>query len=280
VVEEAAGSGVQRPHRRHIFPAEEGKTMNTSQLVTFQNCWQQLSSTLDTLLATQAEAIQHAAQRCADAIQREGIIHTFGSGHSRAFAAELVHRAGGLAPVNRVDLDDLALYGDWPLKRVRSLECERDPEAGKALFACHQNEPEDVFLVASQSGVNAAIVEYALQVKAHGHSLIALTSLEHTRRTPSRHRLGHKLYELADLVIDNGTSHGDTLLELPTGEQISSASSLVGVLVAQLLTTEITAILFARGQTVPAFVSDNIEGGIERNLALQRRYEKRVRYKG
>jgi uncharacterized phosphosugar-binding protein len=51
-------------------------------------------------------------------------------------------------------------------------------------------------------------------------------------------------------------------------------------LIAQLLTTEIARILLARGKEVPAFVSDNIPGGIERNQMLQQRYEKRVRYKG
>jgi uncharacterized phosphosugar-binding protein len=258
----------------------KGKMSAHRQLITLQECWQQLSCVLEEVLTTQAEVIQQAAQICADCIEHEGVIHTFGSGHSRAFASELVHRAGGLAPINRIDFEDLALYGNWPLERVRSLECERDQEAGKALLTCHQIEPQDVFIIASQSGVNAAIIEYALQIKQRGHPLIALTSLKHTQHTPSRHPLGQKLYELADIVIDNCTTYGDTLLELPAGEQINSASSLIGVLVAQLLNTEIAGILLARGKEVPAFVSDNVQGGIERNLVLQRRYEKRVRYKG
>jgi uncharacterized phosphosugar-binding protein len=250
------------------------------QPVSLQACWLQLLHIQEELLTTQTTAIQQAAQLCAECIADGGVIHTFGSGHSRAFAAELVHRAGGLAPINRIDFEDLALYGDWPLQRVRSLECERDLAAGASLLSYHQVEAPDVFLLASQSGVNAAVVEYALQIKQRQHPLIVLTSLKHTRATPSRHPGGQKLYELADIVIDNCTNHGDTLLALPSSEQISSASSLIGVLVAQLLNSEIVNVLQARGQEVPAFVSDNIEGGIERNLSLQRRYEKRVRYKG
>jgi uncharacterized phosphosugar-binding protein len=247
---------------------------------SLQECWLQLLHMQEGLLTTQTEAIQQAAQVCAKCIEDGGVIHTFGSGHSRAFAAELVHRAGGLAPMNRIDFEDLALYGDWPLKRVRSLECERDLTAGAALLSYHQIEPQDVFLVASQSGVNAAVVEYALQIKQRQHQLIVLTSLKHTRETPSRHPGGQKLYELADIVIDNGTDCGDTLLAFLSSEQICSASSLLGVLVAQLLNSEIVILLQSHGKEVPAFVSDNIEGGIERNLVLQRRYEKRVRYKG
>jgi uncharacterized phosphosugar-binding protein len=251
-----------------------------NQPVSLQACWLQLLHMQEELLTTQAEAIQQAAQVCAECIEYGGVIHTFGSGHSRAFAAELVHRAGGLAPINRIDFEDLALYGDWPLERARSLECERDLTAGATLLSYHQIEPHDVFFVASQSGVNAAVVEYALQIKQRRHQLIVLTSLKHTRQTPSRHPGGQKLYELADIVIDNCTACGDTLLAVPTSEQISSASSLIGVLVAQLLNSEIVNVLQLRGKEIPAFVSDNIEGGIERNLSLQRRYEKRVRYKG
>lgn len=251
-----------------------------SQPGLLQECWFQLLHMQEELLTTQTDAIQRAAQVCARCIEDGGVIHTFGSGHSRAFAAELVHRAGGLAPMNRIDFEDLALYGDWPLQRVRSLECERDLTAGAALLSCHQIEPQDVFLVASQSGVNAAVVEYALQIKQRQHQLIVLTSLKHTRETPSRHPGGQKLSEFADIVIDNGTDCGDTLLPLPSSEQICSASSLLGVLVAQLLNSEIVSLLQAHAQEVPAFASDNIEGGIEHNLILQRRYEKRVRYKG
>lgn len=247
---------------------------------SLQERWFQLLHLQEELLTTQTEAIQQAAQVCAKCIEDGGVIHTFGSGHSRAFAAELVHRAGGLAPMNRIDFEDLALYGDWPLKRVRSLECERDPTAGAALLSYHQIESQDVFLVASQSGVNAAVVEYALQIKQRQHQLIALTSLKHTRKTPSRHPGGQKLSELADIVIDNGTDCGDTLPALFSSEQIGSASSLLGVLVAQLLNSEIANLLQLHGKEVPAFVSDNIEGGIEHNLVLQQRYEKRVRYKG
>lgn len=260
------------------YEEQMGKYYN--QISSLQECWLQFLHMQEELLATQTEAIQQAAQVCAKCIEDRGVIHTFGSGHSRAFAAELVHRAGGLAPMNRIDFEDLALYGDWPLKRVRSLECERDLAAGAALLSYHQIEPQDVFLVASQSGVNAAVVEYALQIKQRQHQLIVLTSLKHTRETPSRHPGGQKLYELADVVIDNGTGCGDTLLTLLSSEQICSASSLLGVLVAQLLNSAIVIILQSHGKEVPAFVSDNIEGGIEHNLVLQRRYEKRVRYKG
>lgn len=239
--------------------------------------WQAAQPLLERVRATQAETIRRAARLCADCIEQDGVVHTFGSGHSRGFAMELVHRAGGLAPINRLDFDDLALFAGWPLERVKSLECERDLEAGKALLSCHRIEQPDLFLIASQSGVNAAIVELALQIKGRGHRLIAVTSLEHSRRTPARHPGGKKLYELADLVIENLGPFGDTVLDIPNG-RVCSTSSLSGALIAQMLNAEIVNALLADGKEPPVFLSDNIPGGIERNLLLQKRYEQRIRW--
>lgn len=250
----------------------------SQQPVTMQLFWEKAATMLQAVLDTQADAIHKAAQICAECIERDGILHTYGSGHSRGFAMEMVHRAGGLAPVNRIDIEDLALYARWPLELVRSLEAERSLEVGKELLSCYSIGSEDIFLIASQSGVNVAIVECALQIKKRGNSLIVITSLEHSQRTPSRHPIGKKLHELADIIIDNGTAFGDTLLDLPSGEQVSSASTLIGVLLAQALTSEIAGLLLEKGIQPPVFNSDNIQGGIERNKTLHQRYENRVHW--
>src|SRR5205814_4764450 len=123
-------------------------------------------------------------------IENNGVIHTYGTGHSRAFAMELVHRAGGLVPFSRIDLEDLAPFAGWPLARVKDPTIERDPEAGKALLSCYRIEPEDAFIITSQSGTNVAVVECALQVKERGLPLVAVTALEHTTQVPARHPSG------------------------------------------------------------------------------------------
>ncbi len=189
---------------------------------------------------------------------------------------ELAGRAGGLVPVNRIDLEDLALHAHWPLERVRKPEIERDLEAGKAILSCYRIEGPDVFLIASNSGVNAAIVEVAQRAKEHGHELVALTSLEHTRRMQSRHPSGKKLYEYADIVIDNCGPFGDTLLELPGGGKACSISSLSGVLIEQMLTAEAIGNLLTRGIDPPIFISANVPGGIEQGEKLRQRYAGRI----
>ncbi|MFL5657545.1 MAG: sugar isomerase domain-containing protein [Ktedonobacteraceae bacterium] len=238
--------------------------------------WQEAFKVLERILQTQAHAIREAALLFADCIEKNGIIQVYGTGHSRALAMELAGRAGGLVPVNRIDLEDLALHAGWPLERVRKPEIERDLEAGQTILTCYRIGPQDVFLIASNSGVNAAIVEVAQQTKEQGHALVALTSLEHTRRMESRHPSGKKLYEFADIVIDNCGPFGDTLLELPGGGKACSISSLSGVLIEQMLTAETIRNLIARGIDPPVFISANVPGGIEQGETLRRRYEGRI----
>src|SRR2546421_7068401 len=95
--------------------------------------WQEAFKVLERILQTQAHAIREAALLFTDCIEKNGIIQVYGTGHSRALAMELAGRAGGLVPVNRIDLEDLALDAvQWPLERVRKPEIERDLEAGHA----------------------------------------------------------------------------------------------------------------------------------------------------
>ncbi|HCI79715.1 MAG TPA: sugar isomerase, partial [Ktedonobacter sp.] len=155
----------------------------------------------------------------------------------------------------RIDLEDLALYANWPLERVRRADIERDIEAGRAILECYRLFPQDVFIIASQSGVNAAIVEVARQVKERGHALVAVTSLDHTQHVQSRHPSGEKLYELADIVIDNCGPYGDALLNLPTGGNVCAVSSLSTMLIAEMLTAETIHALLERGVEPLVYVS-------------------------
>ena len=263
--------------------------MPEQQSIGLELYWQEAFKVLERIVQTQADAIRRAALLFADSIEKNGVIQVYGTGHSRALAMELAGRAGGLVPVNRIDLEDLALRARWPLERVRKPEIERDLAAGQAILSCYHIEPQDVFLIASNSGVNAAIVEVAQQTKEWGHALVAVTSLEHTRQTESRHPSGKKLYEFADIVIDNCGPCGDTLLELPVRDSRhpawgagipihrgTSTSSLAGVLIVQMLTAETIRNLISRGIDPPVYISTNVPGGIVQWENLRLRHKGRI----
>ncbi|MGX1792352.1 SIS domain-containing protein [Microbacterium sp. nov. GSS16] len=212
----------------------------------------------------------------ADALSADGVIHAFGTGHSEAFAMEIAGRAGGLIPSNKVALRDTVLWGErTSAELVADPPLERDPRIAEEIFATIPRQSTDVFIIASNSGVNGSIVGMALLAKSHGHKVIAVTSLQHTVRVSPLHPSGKRLSEIADVVIDNRAPYGDAVLEgaVPMG----AVSSITSAYIAQLLTVGVASALEAKGEVVPVFLSANIPGGDEHNRSLQARYGARIR---
>lgn len=221
----------------------------------------------------QREPVSEAASVIVSCLDAGGVVHAFGTGHSEALAMEIAGRAGGLVPTNKIALRDLVLYGGEPLSILDDPLLERDPAVARRLYELAQVHPSDVFVIASNSGINGVVVEFALHVKHKGHRLIAFTSLEHTRRSESKHPSGKRLSEIADVVLDNGAPFGDVILPNQTG----AVSSITAALLAQLVVTEVASIMEERGDKPPLYLSANIPGGYEHNLVLEAKYAGRIR---
>lgn len=236
-----------------------------------------LRTAFDKVVTSQVEAIVAGAEVVAAAVQRGGIIHAFGTGHSKAIVLELVGRAGGLVPANALAIKDLVMYGGAEPEEILDPTCERDPALARRILDLADVRPEDVFIIVSNSGGNGAIVEMARLASDLGNQVIAITSLEHSTHIESRHPSGARLFELADVVIDNGAPSGDAALELPDGAAITPPSTLTGVVIAQLLTAEVCGRLLRDGADVPVLTSVNVPEGDARNAMLRKRYESRIR---
>ena len=225
----------------------------------------------------QEEATRQAADLLAEAVRAGGVIQAFGCGHSEALAMEIAGRAGGLVPTNRIALRDIVLYGGEPLEVLADPAVERRTDIAHRLYELAPVKPDDVFVIASNSGINGAVVEMALLVKERGHGLVAITSAEHSARVASRHPSGRKLGEIADVVLDNGAPYGDATLPLPGGGAVGAVSSITAALLAQQIVVEVVARLLAAGITPPVYLSDNVPGGKEHNAEIEARYAGRIR---
>jgi uncharacterized phosphosugar-binding protein len=236
-----------------------------------------IRATLDVIEAAQGETIAAAAELIADSLADGGVLHVFGTGHSEALAMELSGRAGGLIPTNKLALRDAVLLGDLPARELADPKAERDPELAQRVWELAPVRAGDIVLIASQSGGNGSTVEMALIAKEAGHPVVALTSLEHSKAIASRHPSGHRLFELADVVIDNGAPHGDAFLPLPGGGNVCAISSIANAAIAQALVAEVTARLLGRGVEPPVYRSANVEGGDAHNDVWEARYAGRIR---
>lgn len=245
-----------------------------------------LQDAFNRVVETQQDNIAAAARLVVEALNDDGVIQVFGTGHSRSFAMEIAGRAGGLVPANKLAISDLVFYGAVSPAEVMDPHAERDETLASRLLAVHDIRPSDVFIICSNSGGNGSTVELARLVKEHGHALIAVTSMDHTSKITSRHRSGLRLFEIADVVIDNGGRFGDSALSLPNGPEgeargsITATSTVTSALIAQMLVTEVCGLLLEAGQEVPILISANIPGGDENNKALRARYGARVRTAG
>lgn len=221
--------------------------------------------------------VQEAADLITAALLADGVVQAFGSGHSEALAMEIAGRAGGLVPTNRIALRDLVLLGGEPAELLTSGVLERDPTVARRLYDLVGPRPADIFVIASNSGVNGSIVELARIVKDHGHRLIAITSLQHTSGVDSRHPSGQKLIDLADVVLDNHAPYGDSVLDLPGGGKVCAVSSITAALLAQMIVAEVVRRLTDAGRTPPVYLSANIPAGDDHNHTLEAKYDGRIR---
>jgi uncharacterized phosphosugar-binding protein len=225
----------------------------------------------------QAEQKRRAVAVLAASVRAGGVIQAFGCGHSEALAMELAGRAGGLVPTNRIALRDLVLFGGDDVGVLADPMVERRTDIAHRLYDLAAVKPDDAFVIASNSGINGAVVEMALLAKQRDHGLIAITSAAHSAAVASRHPSGRKLGEIADVVLDNGAPQGDATLPLPGGGAVGAVSSITAALLAQQLVTDVVATLLDAGETPPVYLSDNVPGGKEHNAALEARYAGRIR---
>jgi len=242
-----------------------------------QDLLREAETRLERLTAdAQNGALDGAIDLLVTALRDGGVIQAFGTGHSEAFAMEIAGRAGGLIPTNRIALRDIVLHGERPAE-VLTGSLEREPWVVDELMAVSPVTENDVFVIASNSGVNGSIVGVALWAKEHGHKVIAVTSLEHTARVEPKHPSGKRLSEIADVVIDNLAPYGDSTLQVTETISAGAISSITAAFIAQLLTLGVARTLAEAGEVPPMYISANIPGGDEHNAALEARYLDRLR---
>jgi uncharacterized phosphosugar-binding protein len=226
--------------------------------------------------ATQGKALDAAAEAAATAIVAGRLLHVFGAGHSASVAAEAFHRAGGLVPVNAILEPFLSPFA--PPRQASALE--RLPGLAATLLDQHRVERGDCLLVCSNSGINAVPIEMAVEGKVRGLTVVAVTSVAHSRTEAPRHPSGKRLFEVADHVLDNGGAPGDVSVPVPNGPpgaMMGATSGVVGAFLVNAWIVRTAERLAARGVTPPVYVSANVAGGDRHNREAEAPYRGRIR---
>jgi uncharacterized phosphosugar-binding protein len=243
--------------------------------VAFDAYIEQVQQLLGRIRASQAAAIAAAGALVAKALENSGIVHTFGTGHSHMIAEEAFFRAGGLVPVNAI-LDGRLAFLDGALE---STQAEREEGYARSLIQRESVSPADIAIVISNSGRNAVPIDMALEMKARGVPVIAITNLKQSAAAVSRHPAGKRLFEVVDLAIDTCVAEGDAMLRLEAVEQsIGPASTIAGAVIINSIMIEAAALLSRSGRSVPVFPSANLGASSDETIAsLYRPFRGRIR---
>lgn len=228
-----------------------------------------IQNILGNIIDKQLTSIEKCSVLFAEALENGHNIFLFGTGHSHMLAEEVFYRAGGLVKLQPVLETSLMLHES----ASKSTEIERLEGYAKILFDAYKMQQNDVIVIISNSGRNGIPVDMALLAKEKGLNVIALTNLEHSSASPSRHKSGKRLYEIADVVLDNMGCLGDASVYFEElGRKACPTSTSTGAAILHAIVAGCIEKMFSDGIMPEVFSSSNVDGGDAVNEAFIEKY--------
>lgn len=226
----------------------------------------------------ECENIQKSVDLLFECVKNKATIYTFGASHAGILSEELYYRAGGLMLFNPIFGRELMLDNS-PVTLTSHME--RCVGYGKILAQSKADfQPGDALIVHSVSGRNPVTVEIAMEAKENGAQVIAVTNLSYSRSVTSRHPSGKRVFELADVILDNHGDIGDACVTISGLEQkVSPTSTVIGAAMLNTIVAELAQKLVDSGmKNPPIFYSANLDGGDDLNKKLYQEYQNAIHY--
>ncbi len=189
-----------------------------------------LTDVLAHIRDTQMDAMEAAADVCAETIGNEGLVHLFGTGHSRIPVEEMFPRHGSFPGFHPIV--ELSLTFHNPVVGAngqrQAMYLEHVEGFGDVILRNFVLRPPDSFMIFSNSGVNEVVVDVALAAKRKGLPVVAVVSVEHCMASTPVHSSGRRLSDVADVTVDTGAPGGDAMVTIPGLEDPVGPASTVG----------------------------------------------------
>jgi uncharacterized phosphosugar-binding protein len=230
---------------------------------------------LDAIETTQHEPMLAAARVAADAIAGGGVVHTFGTGHSRIPVEEMFPRYGsypGWHPIVELSMTFHTEIAGANGQR-QAMFIERVSGLAEAMLANFDLRPTDAMMIFSTGGRNAVPVETALLAKKAGLTVIAVTSVAEARSVPATHESGTVLADHADVVIDLCTPLGDAVVSVPGWpHKVGPVSTVANVAIVNTVKVLTAELLAARGVQLPVLTGAQVVGAEESTALFESAY--------
>ncbi len=218
---------------------------------------------VDAVEATQVTNLARVSRLCADCIGNGGLVHLFGTGHSRMAIEEIFPRYGsypGWHPIVELSLTyHTDVVGSNGQRQAMFLE--RLEGFGEVILRNFTFGPHDIMMVFSSSGVNGVVIDVALGAKRRGLPVIAVTSLAHSTQSEAGHSGGKKLYEIADVTLDNCSPVGDGAVAVDgVDAPVGPVSTIGNTILVNAIKCQVAQLLAERGQPPLVLASSLILG--------------------
>jgi len=237
-----------------------------------ENYIKNLEIVINSVRSSQLENIEKASQSVSDALKNDNFIYAFGTGHSHILAEEIFYRAGGMVKVYPILCTELMLHEG----AVKSTSMERLQGYAKVILNDYPLKKGDVLFVFSNSGRNAVPIEIAIEGKKRGLTIIAITNIRHSSGSKSRHESGKRLFELADIVIDNCGEPGDACIQ--TGKyKVAPTSTSIGAMIMNAIVARTAEIMEKDEYEAEFFSSSNTDEGEKLNQIYIEKYKEIIK---
>ncbi len=225
---------------------------------------------LERLEATQATAIEQASHWCAEAIASDGLVHLFGTGHSRIPVEEMFPRYGSYPGFNPIVELSMTFHTQvvGANGQRQAMFIERVPGLAEVILSNFSFAPSDVMMVFSAGGLSAVPVEMARGAKRRGLRVIAVTSVAQSMSDEPSPTVGSRLLDEADLVIDLCTPHADAMIEIEgLDTPVGPGTSLAAVAIVNSIKVRTAELLVQRG-SMPSVITRASVVGADRSQQL------------
>jgi len=235
---------------------------------------------LDRMATTQADAMETASQWCADAIAADGLVHLFGTGHSRIPIEEMFPRYGSYPGFNPIVELSMTFHSQvvGANGQRQAMAIERMPGLAEVILSNFRFGPRDVMIVFSAGGSTAVPVEMARGARARGLRVVAVTSLAQALHEAPEEGTPRRLADEADLVIDLCTPPADALIAIEgVDTPVGPGSTIAAVAVANCIKVRTAQLLAERGALPPTITRASVVGAERSKALFDAAYEEHAR---
>ena len=235
---------------------------------------------LEKVATSQAEAIEEASSWCAQAIAADGLVHLFGTGHSRIPVEEMFPRYGSYPGFNPMVELSMTFHTQvvGANGQRQAMYIERMPGLAEVILSNFGYGPSDVMMVFSASGLTAVPVEMARGARARGLRVIAVTSVAQAMSAEPDEAAGARLLDEVDLVIDLCTPPADALCQIDgLDTPVGPGSTLAAVAIVNAIKVRVAELLVERGAMPPVITRESVVGAERSRTLFDQAYREHAR---